>query len=75
MGFVLLAFLLYHLHLALKNTTTNETFKWQIARVRVQRQRERALRAREITGASVDLWTDGKGGPRPRVDAVVLRMK
>lgn len=56
MGLVLLAFLVYHLHLSLQNTTTNETFKWQIARARVQRQREKAQRAQEITGG-LDWWS------------------
>lgn len=56
MAVVLSCFLLYHLQLALRNVTTNETFKWQVARARVQRDREKALRAREISGACTCVW-------------------
>jgi hypothetical protein len=60
MAVVLAGFLLYHLRLAWRNTTTNETFKWSAVRAHAKLARNQARRAHEASGK------DGRGGRKAR---------
>ena len=52
MAVVIAGFLGYHLYLASRNLTTNETFKWASVKASFRHVKEQADRLNEVSGES-----------------------
>ena len=76
MAVVLAGFLLYHLRLAWRNTTTNETFKWSAVRAHAKLARDHARRAHEASGKDARRGGRGRGeGRKGREDLLDVFLK
>jgi len=74
MAVVLAGFLLYHLRLALRNITTNESFKWSAVRAHAKLARDHARRAHEASGKDSrrERVDKGRDGLHEKIGSILL---